>query len=163
MKRRSFWIVSFLFITSILFFGGCSRTVEQTDNSGSLTMKAAFEAENGTPLSGCTVRFSDGKNSADCQADQNGVLTLSGLPSEGDMTVAVLDGQEEAQGSITLTFYKGSVIDATTGPDRMGHITVRSDTEEISLLFVLEEDGALTCTLWLTTNTEGADYGTPSL
>lgn len=166
MKRRSFWIVSFVFITSILFLRGCSRTVEQTDGGGSLgglAMKAAFEEKNGASLSSCTVRFSNGKNSVDYQADQNGTLALSGLPSEGTLTVAVLDGQEEVRGSILLTFSQGAVIDATTSTDGMGHITVRSDTDEVSLLFILEEDGALTCTLWLTTNIEGADYGTPSL
>lgn len=159
-------IVHIMFLFLLLFSGSCSRTVEQTADSteaSGLTMKAAFEKENGTPLSNCTVRFSDGKNSADYQADQNGTLTLSGLPSEGTLTVAVLNGQEEAQGNMTLTFYKGSVIDANTSTDGMGHITVRSDTDEVALLFVLAEDGGLTCTLWLTADIEGADYGTPSL
>ena len=78
MKRGSFWIVSFLFITFMLFFGGCSHTVEQPAGSagaGGLTMKAAFEEEDGTPLSNCIVRFSDGKNSVDYQADQDGFWT----------------------------------------------------------------------------------------
>lgn len=153
MKRGGFWIVPLLFITSILFFGGCSCTVEQPDGSGSpgrLTMRAAFEEENGTPLSGCTVRFSGRENSADYQADQDGVLTIAGLPSDGELTVTVLDSREETQGSMTLTFSLGSVIDATTSTDGMGHITVRNDTDEVSLLFILEEDDALTCALWLT-------------
>lgn len=126
-------------------------------------MKAAFEEENGSPLSGRTVRFSGGENSADYQTDQDGELTIADLPSEGELTIAVLDNREEAQGSITLTLSLGAVIDATTSADGIGHITVRNDTDEVSLLFVLEEDGALMCTLWLTTNIEGAGYGTPSL
>lgn len=152
MKRGCLIIVSFLFITSMLFFGGCSRTVEQTagstDASG-LTMKAAFEEEDGTPLSNCTVRFSDGENSADYQADQDGALTISDLPTGGELTAAVLDGQEEPRGTVTLSFSRGAVIDAATDEDGVGHITVREDTDKISLIFVLTENGALQCTLWL--------------
>ena len=166
MRRGSFLIVSFLFITSMLFFGGCSRTVEQAAGSGSpggLTMKAAFEEEDGTPLSNCTVRLSDGKNSADYQADQDGALTISGLPAGGDLTASVLDGREEPRGTVTLSFSRGAVIDAVTDEDGVGHITIRSDTDEVALLFVLQEDGALICTLWLTTNIQGGNDGTPSL
>ena len=166
MKRGSFWIVSFLFITSLLFLGGCSRTVEQTSGSAEasgLTMRAAFEEEDGTPLSNCTVRFSDGENSADYQADQDGALTISGLPTGGELTASVLDGREEPQGTVTLSFSRGAVIDAVTGEDGVGHITIRSDTDEVALLFVLQEDGVLTCALWLATTAEGDHYGTPSL
>lgn len=166
MTRKRYLFVSFLFIFLLLFPGGCSRTVEQTDGSedaGGLTMKAAFEEEDGTPLSNCTVRFSDGKNSADYQADQDGALTISGLPTGGELTASVLDGQEEPQGTVILSFSRGAVIDAVTSEDGVGHITIRSDTDEVALLFVLQEDGTLTCTLWLTTNVEGDNYGTPSL
>ena len=166
MRRGSFLIVSFLFITSMLFFGACSPTVEQTagsaDASG-LTMKAAFEEEDGTPLSNCTVRFSDGKNSADYQADQDGALTVSGLPAGGSLTASVLDGREEPRGTVTLSFSRGAVIDAVTDEDGVGHITIRSDTDEVALLFVLQKDGALTCTLRLTTDIQGGNDGTPSL
>lgn len=152
MKRKSFWIVSFLFINSMLFLGGCSRTVEQPAGSAvgsGLTMKAAFEEEDGTPLSNCTVRFSDGENSADYQADQDGALTISGLPTGGELTASVLDGQEEPRGTVTLSFSRGAVIDATTSDDGVGYITVREDTGEVALLFVLTENGTLQCTLWL--------------
>ena len=166
MRRRSFLFVSFSFIAFILFLGSCSRTVEQTENRGDpggLTLKAAFEKENGTALSNCTVRFSDGENSADYQADQDGALTISGLPTGGELTASVLDGREEPQGTVTLSFSRGAVIDAVTGEDGVGHITIRSDTDEVALLFVLQEDGVLTCALWLATNAEGDNYGTPSL
>lgn len=152
MKRGSFWIVSFLFILLLLFSGGCSHTVEQTagsaDASG-LTMKAALEEEDGTPLSDCTVRFSDGKKSADYQADQDGALTVSGLPGEGELTVTVLDSREEPRGTVTLSFSRGTVIDAVTDENAVGHITLKEDTREIALRFTLYDDGALGCALRL--------------
>lgn len=152
MKHRSFWIVSFLFITFMLFLGSCSRTVEQTADSADasgLTMRAAFEEENGTPLSNCTVRFSDGENSADCQADQDGALTVSGLPEEGELTVTVLGSQEESRGTVTLSFSRGAVIDAVTDENAVGHVTLKEDTREIALRFTLCDDSTLGCALQL--------------
>lgn len=152
MKRRSYWIVSFLFITFMLFWGGCSRTVEQTADSADasgLTIKAAFEEEDGTPLSNCTVRFSDVENSADYQADQDGALTVSGLPGEGGLTVTVLGSQEESQGTVTLSFSRGAVIDAVTDENAVGHVTLKEDTREIALRFTLCDDSTLGCKLQL--------------
>lgn len=152
MKRGSFWIVSFLFIAFILFLGGCSHTVEQTagstDASG-LTMKAAFEEEDGTPLSDGTVRLSDRENSMDYPLDQNGTLTVSGLPGEGDLTVTVPDGREEPRGTVTLSFSRGAVIDAVTDENAVAHITLKEDTREIALCFTLRDDGTLECALRL--------------
>lgn len=152
MKRRSFWIVSFLFITFMLFFGGCSRTVEQTagsaDTSG-LTMKAAFEKEDGTPLSNGTVRLSDGENRADYPLDQNGTLTVSGLPTGEELTVTVLDGREEPQGTVTLSFSQGAVIDAVTDESSVAHITLKAETREIALRFTLCDGNTLGCELRL--------------
>lgn len=152
MKRGSFWIVSFLFISFMLFFGGCSGTVEQAGGSGDaggLTIKAAFEREDGTPLSGGTVRFSDGENSADYQSDENGTLTVSGLPGVGELTAAVLDGRGEPQGAVTLSFSQGAVIDAVTDENSVAHITLKEDTREIALRFTLYDGNTLGCELRL--------------
>ena len=151
MKRGRFGIVSFLFITSVLFSGGCSRTVEQTDSGGSggLTIKASLEGEAGSPLSDCTVRFSDGKNSVDYRSDRNGALSVSGLPGEGELTVTVLDSQEEPQGTVTLSFSQGAVIDAVTDENSVAHVTLKEDTREIALRFTLCDDSTLGCELQL--------------
>lgn len=136
----------------MLFFGGCSRTVEQTAGSadtGGLTMKAAFEEEDGTPLSNCTVRLSDGENSADYRSDENGTLTVSGLPTEGELTASVLAGQEEPQGTVTLSFSRGAVIDAVTDENSVAHVTLKEDTREIALRFTLYDDSTLGCELRL--------------
>ena len=152
MKRKNLMFVLFSFIFLLLFLEGCSRTVKQAAGSGDaggLTMKAAFEREDGTPLSRCTVRFSDGENSADYQSDQNGTLTLSGLPGEGELVVTVLDGQEEPRGTVTLSFSQGAVIDAVTDENSVGHVTLKEDTREIALRFTLYDDNTLECKLQL--------------
>ena len=152
MRRRSFLFVSFSFIAFILFLGSCSRTVEQTENRGDpggLTLKAAFEKENGTALSNCTVRFSDGENRADCQADQDGALTISGLATGGELTVSVLDSREEPRGTVTLSFSRGAVIDAVTDENAVAHITLKEDTRDIALRFTLCDGNTLECKLQL--------------
>lgn len=152
MKRKRYLFVSFLFTLLLLFFGGCSRTVEQTDSStdaSGLTMRASFAREDGTPLSGCTVRFSDGEHSADYPLDQDGALTVSGLPRERELTVTVLEGQEEPQGTVTLSPSQGAVIDAVTDENSVAHITLKADTREITLRFTLYHDNTLECELRL--------------
>lgn len=152
MKRKSYLFVSFLFTFLLLFPGGCSRTVEQTDSgadASGLTMRASFEREDGTSLSECTVRFSDGENSADYLSDQDGALTVSGLPREGKLTVTVLEGREEPRGTVTLSSSQGAVIDAVTDEDSVAHITLKKDTREIALRFTLYDDNTLGCELRL--------------
>lgn len=112
-------------------------------------MKAAFEEEDGTPLSNCTVRLSDGENSADYRSDENGTLTVSGLPTEGELTASVLAGQEEPQGTVTLSFSRGAVIDAVTDENSVAHVTLKEDTREIALRFTLYDDSTLGCELRL--------------
>lgn len=152
MTRRRYLFVSFLFIFLLLFLGGCSHTVEQADGSGDaggLTMKAAFEGEDGTPLSDGTVRLSDGENSADYPLDRDGTLTVSGLPGKGELTVTVLDGRGESQGTVTLSFSQGAVIDAVTDENSVAHITLKEDAREIALRFTLYDDNTLGCELQL--------------
>lgn len=109
MTSKRYLIVSFLFILLPLFLAGCSRTVG-TDGSGdadSITMKAAFEGEDGIPLSNCTVRFSDGENSADYQADQDGILTISGLPGEGGWLSPSWTARRNPGGPLPSAFPRG--------------------------------------------------------
>lgn len=152
MRRKSFLFVSFLFTVLLLFSGGCSHTVERaagSEDANSLTMKAVFEEENGAPLSGGAVRFSDGESSADYLSDQDGCLYVSGLPAQGELEVSVLDGRGEPRGTVTLIFTRGEVIDAVTDENSIGHVTLKEDTREITLKFTLGGAGALECQLQL--------------
>lgn len=143
---KKIYIPALLFMLSLLFFAGCSRTVEQPDT---LAVTAAFAQEDRSPLSGNTVRLSYGEDSLDYQLDSEGKLRASGLPRSGEMQLTLLGPRQEVQGAMTLDFDQGAVIDATTGEDGMGHITVRADTDQVALLFAVNENSTLTCSLWL--------------
>lgn len=143
---KKFYIPALLFMLSLLFFAGCSRTVEQP---GTLAVTAAFAQEDRTPLSGNTVRLSHSEDSADYQLDAEGTQRASGLPRSGEMQLTLLDQRQDVQGAMTLSFDQGAVTDAATGQDGVGHITVRNSADEVSLVFTLEENGTLQCALWL--------------
>lgn len=117
-----------------------------------LSVAALFQTESGDTLYGSAACFSTEASSDCCQVDNDGTASVSGLPRSGELLLTLLDPQQEVQGAMTLSFDQGAVIDATTGEDGIGHITVREDTNEVALLFVLTEDGTLRCTLWLARN-----------
>lgn len=133
---------------------GCSSGTEGGSQSTethqtSLTITATFQREDGTALANDTIRFSDSGNSADYALNETGMLVLSGLPREGDLTVTVLDQQAQAQGAIALSFSQGSVIDVVTNEDGTGRITLKEDTEDLALNFTLCDDSSIQCALQL--------------
>lgn len=133
-------------LLSLLLLSGCSAAPprEQPD---SLCVSARFQAESGDALQGGAAQFSGEESSH--PLDSGGEIRASGLPRSGELLMTLFDQRQEVRGAMTLSLSEGAVIDATTGEDGVGHITIRRDTSEVALLFVLTEDGALRCTLWL--------------
>ena len=126
----------------LLLFSGCSgigAAPPAEADKEELSVAALFQTENGDALHGSAVCFSTETASDYCQVDNGGTARISGLPRSGELLLTLFDPQQEVQGSMTLFFDQGAVIDATTS----------EDTGEVALLFVLTENGALQCTLWL--------------
>lgn len=113
-----------------------------------VSITASFRREDGEALQESTVRLSTEGSSADYPLD-GGALAVSGLPRSGKLTLTVLDRQERIQGTMDLTFSEGAVIDAATDGSGAGHITLKRDTDEIPLAFLLKSDGSLLCALRL--------------
>jgi len=113
-----------------------------------VTLSARFRREDGMALSGQSIRLSDGENSMEYPLDEEGQLQITGLPKTGTYTVSVVEDDKEA-GTMTLDLSVGSVIDAATDADGVGHVTLREDTDTVSLDFILDENGVLTCSLRL--------------
>lgn len=115
----------------------------------SLSVSALFRTESGVPLEGCAAQFSAGEAGSRCPLDDRGEVTISGLPRNGELHLTLLNRQESVQGAMILSFSEGAVMDAATGEDGVGYVTVRRDTREVALTFLLSEDGALRCALRL--------------
>jgi len=113
-----------------------------------VALSVHFRRADGTALSGQTVRVSDGENRMDYPLDEAGQLQIADLPRTGTYTIGVVeDGQ--AVGTMALELAVGSVIDAATDAEGVGHVTLREDTDTVSLDLVLDESGSLTCSLRL--------------
>lgn len=135
-----------------LLLSGCAGigAAQPVETGGEdLSVAALFQTESGDTLQGSAVCFSTETSSDYCQVAHDGTASVSGLPRSGELLLTLLDPQQEVQGAMTLFLDQGAVIDATTGEDGIGHITVREDTSEVALVFVLAEDRTLRCALWL--------------
>lgn len=144
----------------LLFFGvlfilyGCAHiggeeTPEAASPEDGVCVDASFRREDGEALRESTVRVSTEEHSDDYPLDGSGALAVSGLPRSGTLTLKVLDAQERVRGATNLTFSEGAVIDASTDSGGDGHITLKHDTREIALVFLLQEDGTILCALRL--------------
>ena len=99
-------------------------------------------------LSDGIIRLSNGGHILEYPLSDT-ALAFPNLPRNGSLMLALLDRQEQTQGTMRLSFSEGAVIDATTGKDGVGYVMVSGDTDELALYFILTDDGELQCTLWL--------------
>lgn len=145
-------ICALFMVGALLLLCGCAGTAWERPVDASekeIAIAASFSQEDGIALCGSTVRFSFGESCTDRALDDNGELRISGLPRVGELLLTVLDQQEQVRGDMTLSLSEGAVIDATTDERGIGHVTLREDTEEVTLIFVLKNDGSLLCSLQL--------------
>lgn len=139
-------------LLALLLLSGCAgagAAPAGKADEGGLSVAALFQTESGDAVHGGAACFSTEKDGGYCQVGGDGTVSVSGLPRRGELLLTLFDRHQEPQGAMTLSFDEGAVIDAMTGEDGVGHITVRHDTREVALLFILTEDGGLRCTLWL--------------
>lgn len=127
--------------------GGEAPAAEPPERGVSIA--ASFRREDGGPLRESTVRLSTEDGSADYPLDGGGSLAVSGLSRSGKLTLTVLDSQDRIQGTVDLTFSEGAVIDAAMDGSGAGHIMLKRDTGEITLAFLLKNDGSILCALRL--------------
>ena len=143
-----------MFIILLLFLAGCIDTVTRyadppKEAEESITLLAGFSREDGSPLGGDTVRLSSETGETDYPLDEGGEVRIAGLPKCGELLLTVFDSQGQPMGTITLFLDQGAVIDAVTGGDGAGYITLRRETDVIALSFSLLGDGSLQCSLRL--------------
>lgn len=146
------YVLLFLGVLFVLY--GCvhiggDETPEAEPSEDGVSIEASFRQEDGEALRESTVRVSTEEDSADYSLDSSGALAVSGLPRNGTLALTVLDHQNQIQGATNLTFSEGAVIDASTDSGGDGHITLKRDTKEIALVFLLQEDGTILCALRL--------------
>lgn len=152
MRTKQKKICAFL-MAGLLLLCSCAGIAQEPPPSegaeNEIAIAASFSQEDGIALEGSTIRLAFGKNSIDHPLGDDGEMVVSGLPRVGDLILTVFDRQEQMQGTMTLSFSKGAVIDATTDDSGVGHITLREDMDKVALIFILKDDGSLLCALRL--------------
>jgi len=144
-------LYSLLLVGLLLILCSCTDASEESavpDERG-VTVAAWFRQEDGTALRNHILRISSGEQSEERTLDADGETRVSGLARDSSFALTVLDQQEQPKGAMSLTFTEGAVIDATTDESGNGHVTLRMDTEEVALTFLLRSDGTLQCALRL--------------
>lgn len=121
----------------------------EDETAASLAMTASFQDEAGAALADAAIRFTVGDTEAEYLTDENGTLTVAGLPAEGTVEVVVLDLDGAETASALLELSEGSVTDVTEQGDGTIAVTLLSGTEEIAVSFVQRDDGTLSCALKL--------------
>lgn len=149
-------------LSSLLLFSGCAGTARENSapsatpavseapaqNVSTVSVSVRLHREDNTPLANETIQISVGENSMDCLLDENGAFQVPSIPVNGAFTINLME--EEQEGTfIMVRFSTGSVIDAITGSDGVGSVTLKEDTKEVALDFTLKEDGTLSCALQL--------------
>lgn len=139
-------------LLAAFFFSGCTGVQGPPSEEAAadrLSIAALFQTESGEALQGGAACFSGEAESSWCQVGGDGRASVSGLPREGEMVLTLFDQKREERGAMTLLLERGAVMDATTGEDGVGHVTVRDGAGEVALIFVLMESGGLQCSLCL--------------
>ncbi len=151
MRMANKCLYSLLFVCLLLIPCSCTGASEESaalDERG-VTVAASFRQEDGTALRDSTIRISSGEQDEERTLDEDGETRVSGLARDGSFALTVFDQQEQPRGAMSLTFTEGAVIDATTDESGNGCVTLKRDTEEIALTFLLKSDGTLQCVLRL--------------
>ncbi|MGI5883436.1 MAG: hypothetical protein ACOX83_00555 [Candidatus Spyradocola sp.] len=135
-----------LLVACLLFFG-CAAPAEP-EALGKISLTARFQDQDGAALSEGKVRVLCRGRSEDHPLE-GGMLSLSSLSREEELTLILLDTEGTELGRTTICFATGAVIDASTDAEGASFVTLKPETESVDLLFSLREDGALTCALRL--------------
>lgn len=149
--KNGYWLFTaglLLVLCCFSLMGGTSRLSEGTKEVFSII--SFFGREDGRTLEGGAVRFVTAERSIEYQLDGSAGLRVFGLPRAGDFTLTILDEREQVRGSMRLSVSEGAVIDANTDENGVGHITLKKDTDELALDFLLKGDGTVLCALRLT-------------
>lgn len=141
-----------VFTFFILFLCACSSTLNQTpvqsDSEDDLILTASFQRQDGARLHEMYADFCSDQMRDTSLLDEQGKARFSHVPREGEATLTLRDSGGEIS-RISLQLATASVTDASTDAEGIGHISVKSDVEQLHLLLTLDDDAQLQCSLYL--------------
>ena len=119
---------------------------DETADAG-LTLAFTLLDADGAPLSDASLQLTIGEDLADYPAEEDGTLTVSGLPRTGTAELVLTDASGAELGTLELQLSEGSVTDAVDNGDGTASLTVLTESEEAALTLAMGDGGTLTCSL----------------
>lgn len=119
---------------------------DETADAG-LTLAFTLLDADGAPLSDASLQLTIGEDQADYPAEEDGTLTVSGLPRTGTAELVLTDASGAELGTLGLQLSEGSVTDAVDNGDGTASLTVLTESEEAALTLAMGDGGILTCSL----------------
>lgn len=119
---------------------------DETADAGLILAFTLLDAD-GAPLSDASLQLTIGEDQADYPAEEDGTLTVSGLPRTGTAELVLTDASGAELGTLELQLSEGSVTDAVDNGDGTASLTVLTESEEAALTLAMGDGGTLTCSL----------------
>ena len=119
---------------------------DETADAG-LTLAFTLLDADGAPLSDASLQLTIGEDHVDYPAEEDGTLTVSGLPRTGTAELVLTDASGAELGTLGLQLSEGSVTDAVDNGDGTASLTVLTESEEAALTLAMGDGGILTCSL----------------
>ena len=119
---------------------------DETADAG-LTLAFTLLDADGAPLSDASLQLTIGEDQADYPAEEDGTLTVSGLPRTGTAELVLTDASGAELGTLELQLSEGSVTDAVDNGDGTASLTVLTESAEAALTLAMGDGGILTCSL----------------
>ena len=118
----------------------------ETEDAG-LALSFTLLDAGGAPLSDASLQLTIGEDQADYPAEENGTLTVGGLPRTGTVELVLTDSAGAELGALELQVSVGSVTDAVDNGDGTVSLTVLAESDEAALTLTLGDEGTLRCAL----------------
>ena len=119
---------------------------DETADAG-LTLAFTLLDADGAPLSDASLQLTIGEDQADYPAEEDGTLTVSGLPRTVTAELVLTDASGAELGTLELQLSEGSVTDAVDNGDGTASLTVLTESEEAAITLAMGDGGTLTCSL----------------
>ena len=119
---------------------------DETADAGLILAFTLLDAD-GAPLSDASLQLTIGEDQADYPAEEDGTLTVSGLPRTGTAELVLTDASGAELGTLELQLSEGSVTDAVDNGDGTASLTVLTESEEAAITLAMGDGGTLTCSL----------------
>ena len=119
---------------------------DETADAG-LTLAFTLLDADGAPLSDASLQLTIGEDQADYPAEEDGTLTVSGLPRTGTAELVLTDASGAELCTLVLQLSEGSATDAVDNGDGTASLTVLTESEEAAITLAMGDGGTLTCSL----------------